>query len=53
VAIGRPHSYGLAVAGETGVRNVLRNRLVELDVTPGLAGCTSLHGVDRDVLHTV
>ena len=41
-AIGRPYAYGLAVAGEAGVREVIRNILAELDITLGLAGCTSI-----------
>jgi lactate 2-monooxygenase len=38
VLVGRPWVYGLAVAGEEGVRSVLRNLLAELDSTLGLAG---------------
>jgi isopentenyl diphosphate isomerase/L-lactate dehydrogenase-like FMN-dependent dehydrogenase len=42
VLIGRPYVYGLALAGERGVREVLRNFRAELDLTMGLAGCASL-----------
>ncbi|MEU1971480.1 alpha-hydroxy-acid oxidizing protein [Microbacterium sp. NPDC019599] len=52
VAIGRPYSYGLAVAGEAGVREVLRNVLAELDITLGLAGCTSIPDLDRETLRS-
>lgn len=38
VAIGRPYVYALAVAGEAGVRELLRNLIAELDITLGLAG---------------
>jgi isopentenyl diphosphate isomerase/L-lactate dehydrogenase-like FMN-dependent dehydrogenase len=38
VLVGRPWVYGLAVAGEEGVRHVLRNLVAELDITLGLAG---------------
>jgi isopentenyl diphosphate isomerase/L-lactate dehydrogenase-like FMN-dependent dehydrogenase len=41
VLLGRPYCYGLAVAGEDGVRTVLANLLADLDLTLGLAGCTS------------
>jgi len=41
VLIGRPYVYGLAIAGEDGVREVLRNLVVEFDLTMGLAGCAS------------
>ena len=40
--IGRPYVYGLAVAGEAGVREVLENLRAELDLTMALAGCHSL-----------
>jgi len=50
VAIGRPYAYGLAIAGENGVREVVRNILAELDITMGLAGVNSIEGLDRGVL---
>lgn len=50
VALGRPYAYGLGIAGETGVREVLRNVLAELDITLGLAGLTSVSQLDRHVL---
>jgi lactate 2-monooxygenase len=42
VAVGRPYVYGLAVAGEAGVREVMRHILAELDISLGLAGATSI-----------
>lgn len=53
VAIGRPYAYGLAIAGEEGVREVLRNILAELDITLGLAGGTAVADLDRGVLREV
>lgn len=50
VCIGRPYIYGLAIAGEAGVRGVLRNMIAELDVTMGTAGCASIAEIDRDML---
>ena len=41
VLLGRLFAWGLAVAGETGVREVLLNFLADLDLTLGLAGCAS------------
>ena len=38
--LGRPYAYGLAVAGEAGVREVVRNILAELDITLGLSLAT-------------
>jgi isopentenyl diphosphate isomerase/L-lactate dehydrogenase-like FMN-dependent dehydrogenase len=42
VLIGRPYVYGLALAGEEGVREVIRNFRAEFDLTMGLAGCASI-----------
>lgn len=53
VALGRPYAYGLALAGEQGVREVIRNILAELDITLGLAGLTSITELDRDALRVV
>ena len=53
VALGRPYAYGLGIAGETGVREVVRNVLAELDITLGLAGLTSVTELDRDALRMV
>ncbi|KAA9108308.1 alpha-hydroxy-acid oxidizing protein [Microbacterium rhizomatis] len=50
VAIGRPYAYGLGVAGEDGVREVLRNIVAELDITLGLAGHTRVDDLGRDAL---
>jgi len=50
VCIGRPYVYGLALAGEAGVREVICNLLAEFDLTMGLAGCRSLADLARDRL---
>ena len=50
VAIGRPYAYALAVAGERGVRELLRNVLAELDITLGLAGVRRVADLDESVL---
>ncbi|HET7762804.1 MAG TPA: alpha-hydroxy-acid oxidizing protein [Phycicoccus sp.] len=50
VGIGRPHVYGLALAGEDGVREVLRNLLAELDLTMALTGCRTLADLTPDHL---
>src|SRR5699024_11223992 len=41
VLVGRPCMYGLAVAGERGVKEVLQNMIADLDLTLGLAGVGS------------
>lgn len=53
VALGRPYAYGLGIAGEAGVREVVRNVLAELDITLGLAGLTSVSQLDRNALREV
>ena len=53
VALGRPYAYGLGIAGEVGVREVVRNVLAELDITLGLSGHTAIESVGRDALRAV
>ncbi len=50
VCLGRPYVYGLSLAGETGVGEVVDNVLSEFDLTMGLAGCTSVREITRDTL---
>ncbi|WP_240917844.1 lactate 2-monooxygenase [Phycicoccus sp. HDW14] len=50
VGIGRPHVYGLALAGQQGVEEVLRNVLAELDLTLALTGCRTPAEVTRERL---
>jgi isopentenyl diphosphate isomerase/L-lactate dehydrogenase-like FMN-dependent dehydrogenase len=50
VLLGRPYCYGLAVGGEQGVRDVLKNLVADIDLTLGLAGCASLAELSRDNL---
>ena len=52
VAIGRPYAYALALAGEDGVRELLRNTVAELDITLGLAGVRSAAELDASILET-
>ncbi len=47
VLIGPPYIYGLALAGERGVADVIANLAAELDLTLGLAGRRSLRELDR------
>jgi isopentenyl diphosphate isomerase/L-lactate dehydrogenase-like FMN-dependent dehydrogenase len=42
VLIGRPYVYGLSIAGEAGVREVLQNLKADFDLTMGLAGCRTV-----------
>lgn len=53
VLVGRPYAYGLALAGEQGVKEVIANLLADIDLTLGLAGCNSWEEVTKDNLHRV
>jgi lactate 2-monooxygenase len=50
VLLGRPYMYGLAVAGERGVTEVIRNIVAELDLTMALTGTRTLADIDPTVL---
>jgi isopentenyl diphosphate isomerase/L-lactate dehydrogenase-like FMN-dependent dehydrogenase len=53
VLIGRPYVYGLALAGEEGVREVIRNLVAEFDLTLGLSGCASTAEIGPQCLQSV
>ncbi|MEO6681328.1 MAG: lactate 2-monooxygenase [Ginsengibacter sp.] len=50
VLFGRPYVYGLAIGGEKGVKEVTANLLADVDLSLGLAGCTSWKDATRDRL---
>lgn len=50
VCIGRPYVYGLALAGEEGVYEVLRNFMTDFELTMGLAGCRNVSEITRETL---
>ena len=50
VLLGRPYAYGLALAGEAGVRAVIANLAADLDANLGLSGHRTLAGLDRSIL---
>jgi isopentenyl diphosphate isomerase/L-lactate dehydrogenase-like FMN-dependent dehydrogenase len=50
VLLGRPYLYALALAGEAGVRQVLRDLAADIDLTLGLCGCSSLAELSPDLL---
>ena len=47
VLVGRPYVWGLALAGEEGVRHVLRCLLAEMDLTMALCGTPTLADLGR------
>ena len=50
VLLGRPWVYGLALAGEDGVRAVLEHVIAEIDLTLGLIGARSIADLGPEVL---
>lgn len=50
ICIGRPYVYGLSIAGEKGVYEVLRNLLADFELTMALAGCRNLREVAENTL---
>jgi 4-hydroxymandelate oxidase len=50
VAIGRPYLWGLAAAGDDGVRRVITLLNEELSLAMALAGCPTLADIDPDLL---
>ncbi|NJN42575.1 MAG: lactate 2-monooxygenase [Flammeovirgaceae bacterium] len=50
VCIGRPYVYGLAIAGQEGVEEVLRNFISDFDLTMGLSGCKNITEIKRECL---
>jgi lactate 2-monooxygenase len=42
VLLGRPYAYGLALEGEAGVRDVIRNLVADFDLTMALSGCRTV-----------
>ena len=50
VLLGRPYMYGLALAGEVGVTEVIANVIAELDLTMALAGAADLASITRDAV---
>jgi L-lactate dehydrogenase (cytochrome) len=50
VLIARPYAYGLGLAGEEGVRHVLRCLLAELDLSMTLAGITRTEQLTPEIL---
>jgi lactate 2-monooxygenase len=48
VSIGRPYVYGLAIGGERGVYEVLRNFMSDFELTMGLSGCKNIAEITPD-----
>jgi lactate 2-monooxygenase len=50
VGIGRPYVYALALDGQRGVAELLKNFMADFELTMGLSGCRSIKEVNRECL---
>ena len=50
ICVGRPWVYGMAIAGEEGAREALRNLIAEFDLVLGLSGHRSIGELTQDAL---
>ena len=53
VLVGRPYAYGLTIAGQKGVEEVIRNFQADFDLTMALAGCRSISEINRSMIDLV
>jgi L-lactate dehydrogenase (cytochrome) len=53
VLLGRPFAWGLALAGEEGVRQVISDVLGEFDLTLGLTGHTAVDQLSPEILRRI
>jgi lactate 2-monooxygenase len=50
VLLGRPYTYGLAIARQRGVRDVILNLVSDFELTARLAGCRNLSEITEDMI---
>lgn len=50
VCIGRPYVYGLTIAGEEGVCQVMQNMIADFELTMGLSGCKNISEINLAAL---
>jgi len=50
VSLGRPWVYGLSLAGEQGVREIIANLKADFELTMALSGCKSVSEINRDAI---
>jgi lactate 2-monooxygenase len=50
VCVGRPYVYGLTLAGEKGVYEVMQNFLADFELTMGLAGCRNVAEITKETV---
>jgi isopentenyl diphosphate isomerase/L-lactate dehydrogenase-like FMN-dependent dehydrogenase len=52
VLLGRPYVYGVALRGEQGVRDVIRNVVADFDLTMALSGCRAIADIGPERLQS-
>lgn len=52
VLLGRPYVYGLAIAGEKGVREVIQNYRADFELTMALSGCKAVSEITKERLQS-
>lgn len=50
VLVGRPYAYALAVAGESGVHEVLQNLIAETELQLAISGRSAISDIDRSLV---
>jgi len=50
VLIGRPYAYALAVAGETGVQEIIKNLIAETELQLAISGRSTIQEVDQSLV---
>jgi isopentenyl diphosphate isomerase/L-lactate dehydrogenase-like FMN-dependent dehydrogenase len=50
VLLGRPYVYGLAIAGQRGIQEVIANIIAELDLTMALTGVRAIEDITPELL---
>jgi lactate 2-monooxygenase len=50
VCVGRPYVYGLTLAGQQGVCEVMQNLMADFELTMALAGCKNIQEIDPKAL---
>ena len=53
VFIGRLWVWGLGIAGETGVRHVMKGLLAEFDILMNVAGYPRIEDINRDAIDSL
>jgi isopentenyl diphosphate isomerase/L-lactate dehydrogenase-like FMN-dependent dehydrogenase len=53
VFVGRPWVWGLGIAGETGVRHVMKSLLAEFNILMNVAGYAKLEDINRDAIDSL